>query len=212
MNKYAKNFKAVNLKIKLTALLMCLTSSAFAADSQTAEQANYLAESRKTAQAFMQTLGGTLKKQLEAGGAESAIGVCKQIAPALAAEYSQNGRTVKRVSLKMRNAVQGTPDAWEKTVLENFDAEQQQGKSVAEMEVTKVSTTADGRAFRYMKAIPAQPLCLQCHGQPADISAGVRALLSKEYPLDQAVGYRAGQIRGAISISYSLADEAPVSQ
>lgn len=207
MNQYARNFQ-----FKLAALFMCMTSLAFAADSQTAEQASYLAESRKTAQAFMQTLGGALKKQLEAGGAESAIGVCKQIAPALAAEYSQNGRTVKRVSLKVRNAVQGTPDAWEKTVLENFDAEQQQGKPVAEMEVTKVSSTADGRAFRYMKAIPAQAMCLQCHGQPADISAGVSALLSREYPLDQAVGYRAGQIRGAISISYSLADEAPISK
>lgn len=172
------------------------------------EHAKYLVESRKVAQAFMQTLGGALKNQL-AGGAESAIGVCKQIAPALAAEYSQNGRTVKRVSLKVCNTVQGTPDAWEKTVLENFDAEQQQGKSAAEMEVTKVTSTADGRAFCYMKAIPAQPMCLQCHGQSADISAGVKALLSKEYPLDQAVGYRAGQIRGAISISYRLADEAP---
>lgn len=203
MNKYAGS---------CAALLMCLTSSAFAADNQSAEQAKYLAESRKTAQAFMQTLGGALKKQLEAGGAESAIGVCKQIAPALAAEYSQNGRVVKRVSLKVRNTVQGTPDAWEKTVLENFDAAQQQGKSPAEMEVTKVSATADGRAFRYMKAIPVQPMCLQCHGQPADISAGVRSLLSKEYPLDQAVGYQAGQIRGAISISYRLSDEASVSQ
>lgn len=203
MNKYAGN---------CAALFIFLTSSAFATDNQTSEQDKYLAESRKIAQEFMQTLGGALKKQLEAGGAESAIGVCKQIAPALAAEYSQNGRVVKRVSLKVRNIVQGTPDAWEKTVLENFDAAQQQGKPAAEMEVTKVSDTADGRAFRYMKAIPAQPMCLQCHGQPADISAGVRNLLLKEYPLDQAVGYRAGQIRGAISISYSLADETSVSK
>lgn len=192
-------------------LLLTLALPAFSTESQDLEHLKYLEQSKKTAQMFMQTLGGTLKKQLELGGAESAIGVCKQVAPALASEYSSDGRIVKRVSLKARNIVQGTPDAWERSVLEGFD-NQQQGKPVSEMEVAQIASDSDGRWFRYMKAIPVQPMCLQCHGQPADISAGVRQLLLQEYPQDKAVGYSAGQVRGAISIKYRLGDEVSVTR
>lgn len=201
-------------KISLKSLLVLLivTSPAIAAETQADEaQAQYLAESRKTAQEFMQTLGGTLKRQLELGGAESAIGVCKQIAPALANDYSKNGRVVKRVSHKNRNATQGIPDAWEKNVLEQFNANQKAGKPVAGLETSAVTEDADGRWFRYMKAIPTQAMCLQCHGQPTDISAGVSALLLKEYPQDKAIGYSVGEVRGAISIKRPL-EAAPAAQ
>lgn len=164
----------------------------------------YLEESRKTAQEFVQTLGGTLKKQLESGGAESAIGVCKQAAPALAAEYSRDGRVVKRVSLKPRNHIMGVPDAWEKDVLEHFDQSQREGKTTSGMEFSGVTEDSAGRWFRYMKAIPTQPMCLQCHGKPAEISADVRARLSREYPEDEAIGYSVGEVRGAVSIRRKL--------
>lgn len=186
-------------------VLLVLTAPACATKvPNEAAQTQHLEESRKTAQEFMQTLGGTLKKQLETGGAESAIGVCKQIAPALAAEYSKDGRVVKRVSLKTRNKAQGTPDAWENETLEGFDKAQSEGKPVNTMEASTVSNDADGRWFRYMKAIPTQPMCLQCHGKPADISNGVKALLTKEYPEDKATGYSTGEVRGAISIKRKL--------
>ncbi len=195
----------LSVSVKFIGGAFLLTASTvFAADKTDTEHAQYLEESRKTAQEFMQTLGGALKKQLELAGAESAINVCKEIAPALARDYSIDGREVKRVSLKNRNPVQGIPDDWEQNVLTGFDLGQQQGKPLADMEVATVRDEADGRWFRYMKVIPTQPMCLQCHGQSADISEGVRALLAKEYPNDKAVGYRAGQVRGAISIKYFL--------
>ncbi len=50
------------------------SSLAGPADSGT-DQLRYLEESRSIAKEFMQALGGTLKKQLEAGGAESAISI-----------------------------------------------------------------------------------------------------------------------------------------
>lgn len=167
------------------------------------QEAN-LEESRKIAQEFMQKLGGTLKKELEAGGAENAIGVCKQVAPALAQAYSSDSRVVKRVSLKARNQTLGIPDAWEKDVLGRFDHSQKEGRPVAVMEFSGVTNDSDGKWFRYMKAIPTQPMCLQCHGKPAEISAGVKARLSGEYPEDKATGYSVGEIRGAISIKHKL--------
>lgn len=206
MNTISTKFAPMSLLV----ILLTLASPAFSTDSQAPEHLKYLEQSKKTAQAFMQTLGGALKKQLEMGGAESAIGVCKQVAPALASEYSRDGRTVKRVSLKARNMVQGTPDTWERSVLESFD--HQQNKPIGEMEVAQVMSDSEGRWFRFMKAIPTQPMCLQCHGQPADISAGVRQLLLQEYPQDKAIGYSAGQVRGAISIKYRLDDEVSVTR
>jgi hypothetical protein len=163
-------------------------------------QAKYLEESRKTAQEFVQKLGATLKQQLETAGAESAVAVCKQVAPALAAEYSKDGRMVKRVSLKPRNKALGTPDIRETQTLESFDQSLREGKQALSLEWSAVTEEADGRWFRYMKAIPTQVMCLQCHGQPYQISDGVKALLAKEYPDDLATGYSAGAIRGAVSI------------
>lgn len=165
---------------------------------------NNIDASRKTAQQFMQKLGGALKKQLESGGPEAAIGVCKQIAPALAAEYSVDGRLVKRVSLKPRNQTLGTPDEWETQRLQSFDRALSESKPVAEMEFSAVTEDHDGRWFRYIKAIPTQQMCLQCHGQPDQISENVKALLVKEYPGDKATGYSAGAIRGGISIRQNL--------
>jgi Protein of unknown function (DUF3365) len=164
------------------------------------DQLRYLEESRNIAKEFMQTLGGTLKKQLEAGSPESAISVCKRIAPAMAAGYSKDGRVVKRVSLKNRNPLIGLPDQWERQVLEDFDRDFHDGKPAADIEKIAIVDDPDGRWFRYMKAIPTQPMCLQCHGTSNDIPAGVKAVLAEEYPEDKATGYKVGDIRGAISI------------
>jgi hypothetical protein len=194
-----------NIIVKTALLVFVLTVPACATKiSNEAATAKYLDESRSTALEFRKTLGGVQKAQLESVGAENAIPVCKVVAPALAAEYSKDGRVLKRVSLKPRNTVQGTPDAWEKEVLEHFNQGQREGKPVDHMEASTVSRDADGRWFRYMKAIPTQAQCLQCHGKPADISAGMKTLLTKEYPEDKAIGYSVGEIRGAISIKHRL--------
>ncbi len=191
------------MKIRLLSLLI-ISGTVLPALAGDDVQTKYQAEARKTAQEFMQKLGGVLKQQLEAGGPESAVGVCKQVAPALAAEYSRDGRVVKRVSLKPRNQIQGVPDAWETQRLQNFDRALSEGKPVGEMEFAAVTEGPDGRWFRYVKAIPTQKMCLQCHGQPYQISEGVKALLAREYPEDQATGYSAGSVRGAISMRWKL--------
>lgn len=185
-------------------MLLCVAFSSTNLHAADDLNAKYLEGSRKTAQEFMQTLSATLKKQLEAGGAESAIPVCKQVAPALAAEYSRDGRVVKRVSFKPRNRTLGTPDAWETQMMQSFEHSLSGGQPISGMEASAVREEGDGRWFRYIKAIPTQRMCLQCHGQPYQISDGVKALLAKEYPDDQATGYSAGAIRGAISIKQRL--------
>jgi hypothetical protein len=183
------------------AVLVCsIFSSNVAAEDP---YAKYTEESRKIAQEFMQKLGGTLKQQLESSGTESAIKVCKEVAPGLAKQYSTTDRVVKRVSLKPRNQSLGMPSDIERDALQNFDEKQAAGREMA-MEVGTVYEDASGKWFHYMRAIPTQPQCLQCHGQAGDISDSVKALLANEYPNDQATGYSAGQIRGAVSIKHKI--------
>ncbi|MGZ8250806.1 MAG: Tll0287-like domain-containing protein, partial [Methylophilaceae bacterium] len=111
---------------------------------------------------------------------------------------------VKRVSLKPRNGNIGVADDWETTQLKKFDQAVASGKPASEMEINAITNEKNGRWFRYMKAIPTQPMCLQCHGGADDIKPNVQALLKQLYPNDLAVGYKVGEIRGAISVKEKL--------
>jgi hypothetical protein len=161
---------------------------------------NMLGEAKKLSAEFVQKLGGILKQQLESAGTASALSVCKDVAPAMSAQYSNDKRIVKRVSLKPRNSSIGVADAWEANQLKQFDMAAASGKPAAEIETHAVIDEQDGRWFRYMKAIPTQAMCLQCHGGADNIQPNVQTLLKQLYPNDLAVGYKVGEIRGAISV------------
>ncbi|MCL6556910.1 MAG: DUF3365 domain-containing protein [Burkholderiales bacterium] len=189
--------------MKLRPLLVALTfaTPALAQD----DTGRYVEESRKATQTLVQRLGAELKKELAAGGPENAIKVCKNIAPAIASELStQQGWQIRRVSLKTRNPMIGTPDAWEQKVLADFDRRVAAGEKAETLEYSEVVSEPAGRYFRYMKALPVQPLCLNCHGTPETVSEGTRARLAAEYPHDRATGYREGQVRGAVTIKRPL--------
>ncbi len=164
-------------------------------------QESSVEESRTVAMALMQQLGAALKKEMAAGGPDAAIKVCTQIAPELATKFSlENGWRVTRVSLKPRNPLLGTPDVWEQQALKDFDTRAAVGDAADKLEYSEVVTEPEGRYFRYVKALPVQPLCLACHGGVDQISESVKTTLKQYYPHDRAVGYVPGQIRGAISI------------
>ena len=182
---------------------MLITALSAQADGLDSER--YLEENRKTAQEFVQKLGGILKAQLETAGAEQAINVCKEVAPAMAQEYSHNNKILKRVSLKNRNPNLGLPDVWEASVLNTFEQKNKTDVSSAQEHYEIVQET-DGKWFRYMKAIPTQQMCLQCHGKPEDIKPNIQARLLKEYPSDKAIGYSVGEIRGAVTIKQKIAE------
>lgn len=156
---------------------------------------------RALAGQLVQQLGTTLKTELAANGPEGAIGVCKDAAPAIAGNLSrQSGAKVARVSLRTRNPLLGSPDAWEQTVLTDFDRRAAAGEKADAMEHAELVDEPAGRYFRYLKAIPVQPLCLACHGTAETIPEGVQRKLAADYPNDRARGYTPGQIRGAVTI------------
>jgi hypothetical protein len=45
-----------------------------------------------------------------------------------------------------------------------------------------------------------QERCLQCHGDPAKFTPEVRKILASRYPADMATGYKAGDLRGMLSV------------
>jgi hypothetical protein len=168
--------------------------------------AGQVAEMRATAMTLATRLGGRLKQELEANGPESAISVCKKIAPQIAGDLSrQTGWTVGRVGTRARNADTGVPDAWEARALATFAERMKQGQKPETLELAEVVGTPSGKhSLRYAKAIAIQPLCVTCHGAPEHMPAGVKARLQAEYPLDQATGYRVGELRGAVVIKRPL--------
>jgi hypothetical protein len=160
-----------------------------------------LAASRAAASQLIQQLGAQLKQALAAGGPAGAISVCRDVAPRLAGELSRaSGARVGRVSLRTRNPLLGTPDAWEQGVLTDFDRRAAAGEKPEALERYETVTEPALRYFRYMKAIPVQPVCLTCHGTPEQIAPEVQEALRAEYPHDRATGYAPGQIRGAVTV------------
>ena len=183
-------------KIQLvTTLLLLNWGACYAADSD-ADKA-LIAEMQSVASSFMKTLGTTLKTTIQSEGVKSAIHVCETVAPELANQLSrETGWKVSRVSLKVRNPLIGTPDDWEREQLIRLS-----NNSLPEsLESSLISNSTEHQSIRYLRALPTGPLCLTCHGQPKDIPNDVASTLNELYPYDKAIGYKLGEIRGAISI------------
>ena len=160
-------------------------------------------EPQKNAAALVERFVGLLKPQLKQamadGGPTHAIAVCADVAPGIADSLSaESGWSVKRVSLKSRNASRAVPDAWERKVLLSFDQRQAAGDPPADLYFGEV---VKGQ-YRYMQAQVVEPLCLTCHG--AALAGDVQETLQEYYPDDWATGYSLGEVRGAISVSGEL--------
>lgn len=183
----------------VVALAGLVSITAYADDA-----ADRAAASRAVVKEFAGQLQGELGAAMKAGGPTSAIEVCNKKAPGIAADLSKSkGWDVGRTSLKLRNPA-NAPDAWEKGVLEKFEARKAAGEDVTKMEYSEVVEANGKKQFRYMKAIgiPADAPCVVCHGEKID--AKVQAALKEKYPQDKATGYKAGDIRGAFSITQPM--------
>ncbi|MDD4929908.1 MAG: DUF3365 domain-containing protein [Gallionella sp.] len=186
-------------KMIVLSTLLALTVAGAHAD----ELSQYKDESRAVAMPFLKQLAAANQKAVSEGGPESAIGVCQDIAPKMAGDISrQTGWKLTRVSLKVRNPLLGTPDAWEQKQLQSFAARAAEGEKPETLEAAEIVQEPAGKSFRFMKAIALQPGCVACHGSNEQIL--VKAKLAADYPHDQATGYSAGQIRGAVSIKRPL--------
>ncbi|PKO69719.1 MAG: hypothetical protein CVU20_11380 [Betaproteobacteria bacterium HGW-Betaproteobacteria-14] len=184
--------------------ILALPVIALAAAPAFSDEAKLLEEARGVSSAIPPKLLNVLDEEIKKGGPEGAIGVCRDKAPAMAKAASEkSGWAIRRVSLKNRNP-KAVPDAWEEAVLKEFDKRAAAGEKPTGLEKGEVVTMDGKKVYRYMKALPTQDLCLNCHGTPDRISPAVQAKLKELYPADKAVGYHAAEIRGAITIKKPL--------
>lgn len=186
------------------ALWLCLLSLAPAAvagcDRADRQRA---AACRDVAERFGARLRAELQRAMQEGGPAAAVDICHEVAPTIAAELAaETGWRVGRTSLRWRNP-DHAPDAWEEEGMRAMAAELAAGAVPGDLERHELVTAVDGRRyFRYLKAIPTGPVCLRCHG--ARIDSTVAARLGALYPDDQAVGFQAGELRGAFTITQPL--------
>lgn len=168
-----------------------------AADSAT------VARARTAAAALGPDLAKMLQTELQRGGPEAALAVCADSAQVRTARHSTGGLEVRRVGTRVRNPL-NAPDSVETRLLAYLAQEHGAGRLPAE--VSEVSRTADGTGWelRDLKPILLQDFCTTCHGARDDLPPAVRGLIDARYPQDQAVGYRPGELRGAISVRVTL--------
>ncbi len=158
------------------------------------------AKSAALADRFQADLQGQLQAAMKVGGPVGAIGVCQQAAPAIAASLSaESGAEVRRIALKERNpAAAPVGDLRER--LEQLAAAPltADGKPAV---VQWTSGSGAGARAHFMRAIPMkeQP-CAACHG--TEIAPEVQAKLAELYPADKATGFKPGDLRGAILVSW----------
>jgi len=169
-------------------------------------------EAAALATAMQAQLGSALQTAIKAGGSEAAIAVCKVQAPLIAARLSeQNGWQVRRVGTRVRNPRTGQPDAWEQQGLAALARRLTAGEPASAVFVAAQLAEANAVTQRYLAPIVTAPMCLLCHGHAESLSAPIRAALQRDYPADHAVGYVAGELRGAFSVRRTVpAPDTPV--
>ncbi len=167
-----------------------------------AEQA--LATARHAPSAFVQELMATLQRELQSRGTLHALAVCAEKAPKLARRHSRAGLQVRRVSPAVRNPAH-RPDAFEERHLDTWARHLASGHAISE--TWEVVTEGEQRVLRYLRPIKVADLCLRCHGPRDKLDPELLRLLQEKYPQDRAVGYKAGNLRGAVSVTVRLDGE-----
>ena len=148
--------------------------------------------------ATKKTLGKNLQNAMMNGGVENAISYCNLNAMPLVDSLSRTFEAkIRRVSMKPRNS-DDYPDDLENSILEAYDY---QWKDSIELKTNVQSI--DGGSYLFTKPIFIDNgLCLNCHGSKSNgLSQQTHDFIKSKYPLDKAIGYSIGDLRGMWSIT-----------
>jgi hypothetical protein len=134
-------------------------------------------------QALFTRLMGRLTEALGSQGPAGAVTVCQREAPDIAAAISKEKDVlIGRTSHRLRNPRNAPPD-WARPFVES------------RREAPAIVSHPDGR-LGVLEPIRLKVACLTCHGDPATIAPEVKAALARDYPRDEATGFRDGDLRG----------------
>jgi hypothetical protein len=145
-----------------------------------------VARASRAVDALQRALSRRMVEELADGPA--AVLVCRDEAPALAAEVgAEQGLVLGRTSRRLRNPG-NAPRPWVRELLARAA-----GQPAAEVQAVAVDL---GDRLGYLRPILTGQPCLKCHGPAEALSPGIRAALQGAYPADQATGFAEGELRG----------------
>lgn len=176
--------------------LFLFISSSLMAEPLTPEQ--MVQKGTEVSTALVQKLGGELKIQMQAGGPIAALHFCSQNALNLTDQLAkESGTSIKRVSTKNRNPVNAASSE-EQAVLSQWQAMLNRGETLPAYKLVKLS---NGQSAYYKPILINNETCLKCHGGVTEGSPLGKAL-QESYPDDKATGYKMGDLRGMVSVSF----------
>ena len=192
----------MNILKHITYISLC--ASLLAATPVNKKEANlanlaYVVEQgQKGSGLLLKTLGKNMKKKMEKGGVMKALDFCSNEAYTLTEKVNKqlpNGVRVQRISAKYRSPA-NKPSEKELAILKTF----QTMKDLNIIEPKYVVEQIDKHTYKYYKPlIINKRVCLKCHGVIKDID--LRREIAGKYPLDNALGYKMGDLRGAVVVT-----------
>jgi hypothetical protein len=129
-----------------------------------------------------------LSSALDEGGPLLAIKSCHIDATWVSQRFGrEEGLAAGRTSDRLRNPT-NAPRPWASPIVKA-----NAGRRVRDVGGFAVDL---GEKVGVLRPIAHRPQCGSCHGQPEKFSTGVRAELEDRYPVDRAIGFEDGEIRG----------------
>lgn len=187
--------KNITMTRRLIFTIICLFPMGQAVAVDTEQQTE---KSRAAVKMLGGELKATLQTSMKTAGPVESIAVCNVDAPLISRKVTkEKGMSVARTSLKYRNS-DNKPDAWESSVLVQFQQRKEKGESVKNMEYSELVEHNGENVYRYMKAIHTGDVCLACHG--SNIAPPIANKINELYPDDKATGFSRGDIRGAFTV------------
>ncbi|NEN25066.1 DUF3365 domain-containing protein [Cryomorpha ignava] len=158
----------------------------------------YTKAGKQYADSAQKMLGMNLKMALAEGGAIGALNFCSIRAISITDSAAKMMNVdLQRVSDKPRNPM-NTADIEELKMIGAMKNMHDSGKSIDPIMVRK----GNGAIGYYPIII--QPFCLQCHGIPGrEINPETAAVIAQLYPVDKAIGYEDGDLRGMWKVTMS---------
>ncbi len=153
------------------------------------DEAEFKKQASERAMSFMKSLKAELQKGVKKGLPEG-IGHCKVEAPKVTSKSNEGKWSLGRTSHKIRNQ-KNAPQKWMLSYLDEYRKTKKQGPSVVKM---------GDNHYVFLKPLYMGGLCLNCHG--TKIPKAVQERLKKDYPEDQAHGFKAKDFRGFVWVEY----------
>lgn len=189
--------------ITAAAMALSLPTAAWSAEDTAASA--WIEQSRALSRRLGEELKVALTSAMEEGGPISAITVCRDRAPAIAARLSaESGARVGRTALAVRNPANAA-DELDHAVLESFARSLADGGAEGPLEAAFWMSRGGATERRYLRAIVTEAVCVTCHG--AEIAPDLASAIAREYPQDAARGFVPGQLRGAFRVVWPAAKE-----